>query len=153
MPDQQPMNGARKMGHKDLIEHFGKNPQDLIVLMLWTLRNKLPDMTLEIPMEEVENLQASLQYNEQQANVMVNANDRRVTVFLQDQAGNNIIQSERTEEALLVKERAQAVRAAAAGAEQLIAEHQAMASAGVASDSMTGELYAALRLLATEVRK
>lgn len=136
-----------------LADQLAKDPAGIIMAMLWCNRHRIQDMTMVLPLEQLDRFHAALRYNEQNPILHVQASRRAIVVYMQDAAGNQIIQSESTEADQADKERAAAIHRAAGSAEQLIADHRAMAARGETSDSLTQELYDSLAMLARAARQ
>ena len=140
-----------KPPHPALTE-LAKDPPSVVIAMLWQLRHKLQDMAVTITPDQLERLHAALAYNEQKPALHMITSHNALVVTMLDQSGNQIIQSESTEQDQADKERAAQVRNAAQMAESLIADHRAMAARGEVSEALTAELYHALELLAKAAR-
>lgn len=143
----------REDTEKTMAEELQGAPEAVIMAMLWCNRHRLQDMTMTLPKDQIKRLKRALEYNEQDPRLHVTEGRYAISVCMLDAAGNQIIQSESAEEDQAAKERAAKVTAAAGSAEQLVADHRAMAARGEVSDSLTGEMYEALTLLAKAVRQ
>jgi len=128
-----------------------KDVAAIICAALWQLRHQLPDMTLQIEVEEIEKFHSCLAYNQQKAVPRITATHDRLVVSMTDAAGAGIIQSESTERDLEKKERLLAVRRMASEAQELVAQHRSLLARGEESEQLTRELHEVVLMLAKAV--
>lgn len=120
---------------------------------LWQLRHQIPDMTLEIEIDEIDKFQKSLEYNEQKPKLQLNATHDRLVVSMCDaKTGAAIVQSESTQADQDKKEASVRLRKMISDAPQLVADHEAMIRRGEGSDSMSRELHETVMALVRALR-
>jgi len=128
-----------------------KDVSAIICAALWQLRHQLPDMTLQIEVEEIEKFHSCLAYNQQKAVPRITATHDRLVVGMADASGAGIIQSESTMRDLEKKERLLAVRRMASEAQELVAQHRSLLARGEESEQLTRELHEVVLMLAKAV--
>ena len=133
--------------HPKTLELSKSLPQ-ILCAALWQLRHKLPDMTLQITVEEIEKFERSLAYNEQKPKLAVLATHDRLVVCMTDATGSQIIQSESTEDDLKRKEALQERALLVSNTNSLVSEHRAMLARGEDSESIVRELHNACLTMA-----
>lgn len=111
---------------------------------IWALRHKLNDMTVEIPVEEMEKFRKSLDYHEQQAVLRFTPTHRGLYISMVDATSSAaIVQSESDEDDQRQKDKRAGIKAQIESIPQLIAEHRGMLATGADSETLVREIHEA----------
>lgn len=122
----------------------GSSPGTALCAAIWALRHKLNDMTIEVPVEEIEKFQKSLDYHEQQAVLRLTPTHRGLYISMVDATSQAaIVQSESDEDDQRQKDKRAGVKALIESIPQLITEHRAMLASGVDSESLVRDIHEA----------
>lgn len=137
--------------HKELLK-LEKGPLGAVVAaMFWKLRNQFPEFAITITPADVAEFNASLKYQEQDPEIIVDANDRFLTVRVQDlHTGDMIRVSESSEASLQVAERAKKTRRFREQTPMLVSAVRGEMSQGLISNDTINTLCDAALAMASE---